>query len=767
MISNSSPVIPSGSRIVYCSASGGSLIFFTGRNFADGSIVSGGSVAGAAVFGGSTSVGFWFWERNSCQAVLAPVYAGHVLGMVEVSLDFHRLVVLGGQGGVARVISFRSPSPDLQSGRRRFIMAYNDWEWRIGNKKEQKKQRLEQNRVSNKAWRVIDDITTKFYVTNFPPGTYPNDLRTLCEKFGRVVDVYIHPKLSKYGKKFAFLPRFCVGGSFWTKGGFKEDTVRRGIANNRASQNTAHKEKEQVRNVPRGSYAEAVREGEGISVKEVKAKGQSRSIELPMNCILSIMEQLLHRLVALNDPTVIKKFPKICCEEGFEIGVRYVGGRWVLVSFPSSVAVEGFKKSVAIMRLVKEIREIVDNFVVEERLIWVDVRGLPACAWNDKAIRHIVERWGELMFYEDDVYYPLASRRVDDDSVDDDGGSEGMSERESESEDQNYDDEQEVEEGELHRSPANDNSFGEYNNSDIRTEGPYECGVTERKKKHKKRRQWRLDGSHGSGKPHLVMESSSRTFNPKSTSNEVFQKEEIGRFMELGKILGIHVGSEEEVHKRLETRMTKVDLFKVRDVWGNQNFDFAVSSARVIVYGCWVRMDLHVFMVNVYTPQGVVEKRRLWNSIMAFMERNPGNYMFLGDFNAVRNADERAGSVLCHLSTNDFNEFISNAGLVEVAMTGRRFTRVSSNGLKMARLDRFLVSEEISERFPNLSGLLKIESVNYGPSSFRFFYSWLLHPEFDRVVRSAWGDSTVVKEKKDGNKVELSLRLLELDDLLD
>ncbi|KAL4583188.1 hypothetical protein LXL04_007754 [Taraxacum kok-saghyz] len=81
MISNFSPVIPSGSRIMYCSASGGSRIFFTGRNFADGSIVSGGSVAGAAVSGGGTS---------------APAYAGLVLGMVEVGPDCHRLVVLGG-----------------------------------------------------------------------------------------------------------------------------------------------------------------------------------------------------------------------------------------------------------------------------------------------------------------------------------------------------------------------------------------------------------------------------------------------------------------------------------------------------------------------------------------------------------------------------------------------------------------------------------------------------------------------------------------------
>lgn len=29
-----------------------------------------------------------------------------------------------------------------------------------------------------------------------------------------------------------------------------------------------------------------------------------------------------------------------------------------------------------------------------------------------------------------------------------------------------------------------------------------------------------------------------------------------------------------------DTRMTHVDLFKTKSVWGNQNFDFACSSAR-------------------------------------------------------------------------------------------------------------------------------------------------------------------------------------------
>ncbi|KAL4572376.1 hypothetical protein LXL04_019150 [Taraxacum kok-saghyz] len=86
-------------------------------------------------------------------------------------------------------------------------MAIDGYEWKIGNKKERKEyRRVEKEKATiNNNWKDLDEITTKIYVTNFPPGTTPKDLYNLCVKFGRVADVIIPPQVSKYGKRFAFV----------------------------------------------------------------------------------------------------------------------------------------------------------------------------------------------------------------------------------------------------------------------------------------------------------------------------------------------------------------------------------------------------------------------------------------------------------------------------------------------------------------------------------------------------------------------------------
>ncbi|KAL4585561.1 hypothetical protein LXL04_010184 [Taraxacum kok-saghyz] len=84
-------------------------------------------------------------------------------------------------------------------------------------------------------------------------------------------------------------------------------------------------------------------------------------------------EHRLSLLVAISKPKVIPNFKSLCAAEGFgDVVVRYVGGRWVMISF----------------------------------------EGLPLAAWSDAVVELVVFKWGELMFVEDDADYPLGSRRV-------------------------------------------------------------------------------------------------------------------------------------------------------------------------------------------------------------------------------------------------------------------------------------------------------------------------------------------------------------------
>ena len=170
-----------------------------------------------------------------------------------------------------------------------------------------------------------------------------------------------------------------------------------------------------------------------------------------------------------------------------------------------------------------------------------------------------------------------------------------------------------------------------------------------------------------------------------------------------------------------ETRMTRVELFKIRSLWGNGNFDFACSTARgasggilsvwdpsifhkqtmfctehmVVVEGTWVVKNLKCCIINVYARQDRHKKRELWGLIRLVLSRSVDKCMIFGDFNAVRNDTERHGTQFCPIIASDFNEFIYEAGLVDIPMGGRRCTRVNSSGAKMSRLDRLLVSENL------------------------------------------------------------------------
>ncbi|KAL7612996.1 hypothetical protein Lser_V15G05028 [Lactuca serriola] len=218
--------------------------------------------------------------------------------------------------------------------------------------------------------------------------------------------------------------------------------------------------------------------------------------------------------------------------------------------------------------------------------------------------------------------------------------------------------------------------------------------------------------------------------------------------------------------------MKKIDLFKVRSMWGNPCFDFACSCARglsggilsvwdpnvfvksnvhctdnvVIVGGFWVHFSFPCYMVNIYAPQGVREKFDVWRYLSDFKRRNGGNHVFFGDFNVVREVTERT----------------------DVPMIGKRFTRIDAIGSKLSKLDRFLVDEVFYGRFDHLQVsvldrrwydhypiFLHVSLVDYGPSLFKFFNSWLELDGFNDMEESRASSNRMVS------------RLVDIDNIFD
>ncbi|GKV34650.1 hypothetical protein SLEP1_g43008 [Rubroshorea leprosula] len=197
-----------------------------------------------------------------------------------------------------------------------------------------------------------------------------------------------------------------------------------------------------------------------------------------------------------------------------------------------------------------------------------------------------------------------------------------------------------------------------------------------------------------------------------------------------------------------ESKTEVVDHQLCRALWGSDEFEWVAqpSKARIPVY-----------IVNVYSPCDLPSKRALWASLKNLISEIGGNWCLMGDFNAVRNEQERKGGMSIRREMPEFDDFIHECGLIDLPLIGRKFTWYQPNGASMSRLDRFLLSEEwclnwdnvkqwglnrsLSDHYPIV---LKNQISNWGPKPFRFFDAWLEFPQFKGIVTDIW-KSTEVK----------------------
>ncbi|GJX49067.1 RNA-directed DNA polymerase, eukaryota, reverse transcriptase zinc-binding domain protein [Tanacetum coccineum] len=189
---------------------------------------------------------------------------------------------------------------------------------------------------------------------------------------------------------------------------------------------------------------------------------------------------------------------------------------------------------------------------------------------------------------------------------------------------------------------------------------------------------------------------------------------------------------------KFETKMLQVDLWMLRQIWGNVHFDFASSSARglsggiiclwnslvfrkshivcndnyVVIDGLWIPNDVQVKWIVVYAPQSPSSKITLWSSISNVLANWDDVSIIMGDFNVVREEGERFGSVFCDRQARCFNEFIADNSLIDIPLGGYNFTWMNKWGTKMSKLDRFLVSENFHEVFPHGTGLVLEKGYN-------------------------------------------------------
>ncbi|XP_041001625.1 uncharacterized protein LOC121247323 [Juglans microcarpa x Juglans regia] len=158
----------------------------------------------------------------------------------------------------------------------------------------------------------------------------------------------------------------------------------------------------------------------------------------------------------------------------------------------------------------------------------------------------------------------------------------------------------------------------------------------------------------------------------------------------------------------------------------------------------------------IYAKCSWVERRYLWQELSSnHVGVDP--CVVVGDFNIIKNDSERRrGRPRPNVAMDDFNDWIHQRGLMEMAAKGSCFSWCNGqSGLarSWAWLDRALMDNSFSNLFPNtICSYLsrstsdhapmiiefKKDPFSYGPSPFRFQQMWVDHPGFLDCVRAAW-----------------------------
>ncbi|XP_071694771.1 uncharacterized protein [Rutidosis leptorrhynchoides] len=140
--------------------------------------------------------------------------------------------------------------------------------------------------------------------------------------------------------------------------------------------------------------------------------------------------------------------------------------------------------------------------------------------------------------------------------------------------------------------------------------------------------------------------------------------------------------------------------------------------------------------------------------------KNSG-WVLCGDFNEVRDQSDRLNCVFHEARARRFNEFIIRNNLIEIPINGRKFTRISDDGTKFSKFDRFLVSDNFIKLWDDLSItvpdrresdhcplVLRDGVVDFGPKPFKIFDEWLTKEGVDKVIIDGW-NKNVRGHKKD------------------
>ncbi|PWA75321.1 hypothetical protein CTI12_AA243760 [Artemisia annua] len=274
----------------------------------------------------------------------------------------------------------------------------------------------------------VAKISTSIFVTNFPESISAKDLFNYCKTYGHVVDSFIPTKRNKNGKRFGFV-RFInvfnvdrLVGNLCTVWIDRHKLVanvarfKRNLFNGSFEKGkTSRGSKVHLNNPPNHSS----RPGTTTSSYVSAVKGDmpppsfiSPAFVLDDTCV--VKRELGNFVMGeVKDFSSINNMHILLANEGFpNVKVGYLGGMWVMLEVPSFSSKDNFMKHVGVASWFHCLTNAQPEFVSRERIVWVDIEGVPLHAWTCNTFTKIGSKWGEVLDLEENKDDFFARKRI-------------------------------------------------------------------------------------------------------------------------------------------------------------------------------------------------------------------------------------------------------------------------------------------------------------------------------------------------------------------
>ncbi|GJY07024.1 RNA-directed DNA polymerase, eukaryota [Tanacetum coccineum] len=101
------------------------------------------------------------------------------------------------------------------------------------------------------------------------------------------------------------------------------------------------------------------------------------------------------------------------CMEGFEeVKLSYLGGLWVMIELHNVETQKNLLTHSGVKSWFHELVVAYADFFSRERIVWVDVEGIPLNAWSSNTFSRIGNKWGEVMDIEESTGSLFSRKRL-------------------------------------------------------------------------------------------------------------------------------------------------------------------------------------------------------------------------------------------------------------------------------------------------------------------------------------------------------------------